>query len=180
MPAQYKGVPEGASAVIPRLVCRDVEAETEFCCEALGAVEAARRPGPDGRVAHVMLKFGPAMLMLESEWPTLPSRAPNPDGSSPVVIYLYVEDVDATVERALNQGGKLMVAVQTQFWGDRIGWLQDPAGHMWTIATRVEETTEDVRRERWSKTLPAGNPPELPRWGPKTKTVNCVHRKCQL
>ena len=57
MAAQYKGIPEGASAVIPRLVCRDVEAEIEFCCEALGAVEGGRRPGPDGRAAHAMLKF---------------------------------------------------------------------------------------------------------------------------
>lgn len=153
MTAQYKGVPEGASAVIPRLVCRDVEAQIEFCCEALGAVEVLRRPGPDGRAAHAMLKFGPAMLMLEAEWPTLPRGAPNPDGSSPVIIYLYVEDVDTTVERALSLGGKLVVPVETHFWGDRMGWIQDPAGHMWTIATRVEETTEDQRRERWSKTL---------------------------
>jgi PhnB protein len=57
MAAQYKGVPEGASAVIPRLFCRDVEAQIEFCCEALGAVEGVRRPGPDGRAAHAMLKF---------------------------------------------------------------------------------------------------------------------------
>ena len=153
MAAQYKGVPEGASAVIPRLVCRDVEAEIKFCCEALGAMEAGRRPGPNGRAAHVMLKFGSAMLMLEAEWPTLPSRAPNPDGSSPVLIYLYVEDVDMTVERALKFGGKLVVPIESHFWGDRIGWVQDPAGHMWTIATRVEETTEDQRQERWSKIL---------------------------
>ena len=154
MAAQYKGVPEGASAIIPRLFCHDVEAEIEFCCEALGAVEGGRRPGPDGRAAHAMLKFGPAMLMLEGEWPTLPSRPPKRDGSSPVVIYLYVEDVDATVERALKRGGKLVVPVEAHFWGDRIGWVQDPSGHMWTIATRVEETTEDQRRERWSKILP--------------------------
>ena len=153
MLAQFKGVPEGASAVIPRLICRDVEAQIEFCCEALGAVEILRRPGPDGRAAHAMLKFGPAMLMLEAESPTLPSRAPNPDGSSPVVIYVYVEDVDTTVERALTHGGKLVVPIATHFWGDRMGWVQDPAGHMWTIATRVEETTEDQRRERWLKTL---------------------------
>ena len=150
---EYKGVPEGASAVIPRLVCHDVEAEIEFCCKALGAIEALRRPAPDGRVGHAMLKFGPAMLMLEAEWPTLPSRAPKPDGSSPVVIYLYVEDVDAVVERGLKLGGKLVVPVETQFWGDRIGWLQDPAGHMWTLATRVEDTTEEQRRSRWSKIL---------------------------
>lgn len=143
MAAEHKGVPAGAAAVIPRLVCRDVEAEIEFCRDALGAVETVRRPGPDGRTAHAMLMFGPAMLMLESEWPALPSRAPNADGSSPVVIFLYVEDVDAVVERAVSRGGKIAVPVETHFWGDRIGWVQDPKGHMWTIATRVEETTEE-------------------------------------
>jgi PhnB protein len=150
---QYKGIPEGASAVIPRLICRDVDAEIDFCREALHAVEGVRRPGPDGRTAHAMLLFGPAMLMLEAEWPGVPSKPPAGDGSSPVVIYLYVEDVDATVERALNRGAKLVVPIQTQFWGDRLGWIQDPAGHMWTIASRVEETTEEQRRDRWSQVL---------------------------
>lgn len=98
-----------------------------------------------------MLKFGPAMLMLEAEWPTLPSRAPNSDGSSPVVIYLYVDDVDARVQRSLSFGAELVVPVESQFWGDRIGWVKDPEGHMWTIATRLEETTEGERRERWAK-----------------------------
>jgi PhnB protein len=149
----YKGVPAGASAIIPRLVCRDVAAESDFCREAFGAVESLRRPGPDGKVAHALLVFGPAMLMLEAEWPTLPSRAPDLDGSSPVVIYVYVEDVDATVGRALARGAVLVVPVATQFWGDRIGWIRDPEGHVWTIATRVEDTTEDQRSKRWSDVL---------------------------
>jgi len=153
MASQYKGVPEGASAIIPRLYCRDVEAQIEFCCEVLGAVEGVRRAGPNGRAQHAMLRFGPAMLMIEAENPEVPTRPPNLDGSSPVVIYLYVEDVDATVERALKRGGKLIVPVETHFWGDRIGWVQDPSGHMWTIATGVEETTENQRSERWSKML---------------------------
>jgi PhnB protein len=153
MTTQGQGIPAGASAIIPRLVCRDVEAEVDFCCQTFGAVERVRRAGPDGKVAHAMLLFGPAMLMLEAEWPTLPSRAPNLDGSSPVVIYAYVADVDATVGRALARGAMLVVPVETQFWGDRIGWVRDPAGHMWTIATRVEDTSEDERRERWSGML---------------------------
>ena len=153
MASQYKRVPAGASPIIPRLYCHDVEAQIDFCCQALGAVEGVRRPGPNGRAQHAMLLFGPAMLMVEAENPEVPTRPPNPDGSSPVVIYLYVEDVDATVARALERGGKLVVPVATHFWGDRIGWVQDPSGHMWTIATRVEETTEDQRRLRWSKIL---------------------------
>jgi PhnB protein len=153
MTTEYKGVPAGASAIIPRLVCRDVEAQIDFCRETFGAVEGVRRPGPDGRVAHAMLLFGPSMLMLEAEQPTLPSRAPQGDGSSPVVIYVYVGDVDSTVERALARGAMLVTPVKTQFWGDRIGWVLDPSGHMWTIATRVEETSEEQRRQRWSGIL---------------------------
>lgn len=151
--AAKNGVPEGASAIIPRLYCRDVEAEIAFCREALGATEALRRPGLDGRTQHALLLFGAAMLMVEGENSEVPSRPPDPDGSSPVVLYLYVEDVDATVARALAHGGKLIVPVETHFWGDRIGWVQDSEGHMWTIATRVEDTSEQQRSERWNEIL---------------------------
>lgn len=160
MSAKYAGVPEGASAIIPRLYCRNVEAEIEFCCEVFGAVESLRRPGPDGRAQHAMLLFGSAMLMIEGETSAVPTRCPNPDGSSPVVIYVYVEDVDATVNRALHRGAALVVPVETHFWGDRIGWVQDPEGHMWTVATRVEQTTEPQRQERWSAALAAGQTKE--------------------
>jgi PhnB protein len=148
--AAVKGIPEGASVVIPRLYCRDVAAEIDFCKNTFGAVEGVRRPAADGTVAHALLTIGPAMIMIEAEWPEVASRAPQPDGSSPVVIYVYVEDVDKTVERAVVGGAKILVPVATQFWGDRLGWVMDPAGHVWTIATRVEETTEGERQHRWS------------------------------
>lgn len=150
MTSTAKPLPEGASVVIPRLFCRDVAAAIDFCKNTFGAVERLRRAGPDGTVAHAMLTIGPAMLMIDAEWPGLASRAPQLDGSSPVVIYVYVEDVDKTVERAVAGGAKILFPVANQFWGDRIGWVMDPSGHVWTIATRIEETSEDQRRERWS------------------------------
>jgi PhnB protein len=150
MTSTARQLPEGASVVIPRLYCRDVAAAIEFCKNTFNAVERVRRPGPDGGVAHALMTIGPAMIMFEAEWPVMPSRAPTPDGSSPVVIFVYVEDVDSTVERAVTGGAKVLMPVADQFWGDRIGWVMDPSGHVWTIATRVEETTEDQRRERWS------------------------------
>src|SRR6516162_7730380 len=103
-----KEVPEGASAVIPRLFCRDVAAEIDFCVKTFGDVEKVRSPGPDGTAAHALLTIGPSMVMIEAEWPGLTSRAPQPDGSSPVVIYVYVEDVDKTVERAVAIGAKVL------------------------------------------------------------------------
>jgi len=146
-----KGVPEGASPIIPRLFCSDPAAEIDFCVTTFGAVEGLRRPGPDGKVAHAMMFFSGAMLMIEAEWPTLSSRAPKPDGSSPVVIFVYVEDVDKTIERGVAAGGQVLIPAQNQFWGDRTAWLMDPAGHVWTVATRIEETTEDQRKERWDR-----------------------------
>ena len=148
-----KGIPEGASVVIPRLFCRDVEAEIDFCKNTFGAVEGVRRPGPDGTVAHALMTIGPAMIMIEAEWPGLASRAPKPDGSSPVVIYVYVEDVDKTVERAVAGRAKVLFPVANQFWGDRIGWVMDPSGHVWTIATRIEEPTEEERQKRLATML---------------------------
>lgn len=153
MAAHVKGIPDDSSVVIPRLVCRDPASAIDFCTSTFDAVELGRRPGPDGKVAHALMKLGPAMIMIEAEWPTLPSRAPAPDGSSPVVIFVYVEDVDQTVERAVDRGAQVLVPAQDQFWGDRIAWIMDPSGHVWTIATRVEETSAEERDDRWSNIL---------------------------
>jgi PhnB protein len=148
-----KGIPEGSSVVIPRLVCRDPAATIAFCAQVLGAVELNRRPGPDGTIAHALMTIGPAMIMIEGEWPTLPSRAPKADGSSPVVIFVYVPDVDQAVERAIAAGAQVLVPLQDQFWGDRIAWIMDPSGHVWTLATRIEDTTAQERTDRWTAIL---------------------------
>lgn len=153
MVSKVKGIPDGASVIIPRLVCRDISAEIDFCARTFAAVERGRRPGPDGKVAHALMTIGPAMIMIECEWPTLTSRAPNPDGSSPVVIYVYVDDVDQTVERAIAGGAKVLIPAKDQFWGDRTAWIMDPSGHVWTVATRIEETSEQERKDRWSDIL---------------------------
>jgi PhnB protein len=153
MPSKVKGIPDGASVVIPRLVCRDPATAIAFCARAFNAVERVRRPGPDGTVAHALMAIGPAMIMIEAEWPTLPSRAPKPDGSSPVVMYIYVDDVDHTVERAIAGGAQVLIPAKDQFWGDRTASIMDPSGHVWTIATRIEETSEQERKDRWSGIL---------------------------
>ena len=153
MTSKVKGIPDGASVVIPRLTCRDPAAAIDFCANTFGAVERVRRPGPDGTVAHALMTIGPAMIMIEAEWPTLTSRAPTPDGSSPVVMFVYVEGVDHTVERAIAGGAQVLIPAQDQFWGDRTAQIMDPSGHVWTIATRIEETSEQERKDRWSGIL---------------------------
>lgn len=151
------GIPAGASVLIPRLVCRDPVSAIEFYVRVFGAVDRLRRPGPDGSVAHAMLTIGPQMLMVEAEWPTLKSRAPKMDGSSPVVMYLYVEDVDRTLADAIAARAQVLMPLTDQFWGDRTAWIMDPSGHVWTIASRIKETTEEERKRRWSEIQGAMN-----------------------
>ena len=90
--------------VIPMLVCLDGASEIEFCKSAFGAVELSRRTSPDGSVVHATLRIGQAMVMVHGLFPTLASRAPESDGSSPVVIYVYVDDADIVIERAWRPG----------------------------------------------------------------------------
>ena len=148
--SSVKGIPENSSVLIPMLVCRDPTAQVAFCKTTFGAAELGSRPGPDGTIVHALLSIGGAMVIIEGEWPTLASRAPQPDGSSPVVIFVYVEDVDAVIERAVAAGAKVLIPAKDQFWGDRTGRILDPMGHVWTVATRIEETSTEERKERWS------------------------------
>jgi PhnB protein len=149
-------LPDNTSLVMPRLVCEDAAAEMEFCLRTFEAEELNRRPGPEGKVAHGLMKVSGEMIMIEGIWPGLPSRAPAPDASSPVVIFVYVPDVDATVARAVANGARVLVPVQDQFWGDRIAWFIDPAGHVWTVASRIEDTSVAERTARWDKILAEG------------------------
>lgn len=146
-----KSLPEGVQAVFPMLVCRSPEAEMNFCESAFGAVEQVRRPGPDGSPIHIAMRINGAFLVVQSEVPdVVASRAPVADGSSPVVIFVYVADVDDAVERAVAGGAKVLSPAKNQFWGDRTARILDPSGHVWMVASRIEETTEQERAERWS------------------------------
>jgi len=127
--------------VIPMLVCLDAASEIDFCKTAFGAVELSRRSGPDGTVVHATLAIGEAMIMVHGEFPALASRAPESDGSSPVVIYLYVEDADAVIARAVAAGARVLIPAANQFWGDRVGRIIDPSGHVWNVASRVQEAS---------------------------------------
>src|SRR5260221_6808365 len=122
--------PDGVRGVIPMLVCLDGASEIDFCKTAFAAVELSRRSGPDGTVVHATLTIGESMLMIHGEFPALVGRAPQSDGSSSVVIYIYVDDVDTVTARAVVAGARVLIPVANQFWGDRMGRITDPAGHV--------------------------------------------------
>jgi len=126
--------PNNVRAVIPMLICRDAAAEIQFCKDVFGAEENSRRTAPDGKVVHATLSIGQSLLMIHGEFPSLASRAPERDGSSPVVIYIQVENVDFVVQRAVAAGARVLISVKDQPWGDRVGRIIDPSGHVWNVA----------------------------------------------
>ena len=110
-----------------------------------------RREDLNGKLVHGLVGIGPSLVMIESEWPQVTNRAPELNGSTPVVVYVYVEDVDATVGRASAFGARTLDPAQDQPWGDRTAWIMDLQGHVWTVASRVEEMSEEERRRRIAK-----------------------------
>lgn len=123
--------------LVPMLVCRDAAEEIAFCKAAFGAVELSRRTASDGSVVHATLMIHQSLFMVHDVSPHLASQPPALDGSSCVVTYLYGEEVDSVIEKAVLAGAKVLMPAADQFWGDRVGRVIDPAGHVWNIASRL-------------------------------------------
>ena len=136
-------IPPGMHTITPHLVCKDAAAAIEFYKEAFGAVEEMRLPGPDGKLMHAMLRIGDSKLMLVDEFPDMHVRGPQALGGSPVTIHLSVTDADAAFRRATAAGASVRMPVTDMFWGARYGLVQDPSGHLWSIATQVRNLTPE-------------------------------------
>jgi PhnB protein len=146
--ADVKPIPDEYPQVTPYLCVDGAGAAIEFYREVLGATERARLAGPDGKVAHAELQLGDSLIMLADEYPELGIRSPKALGGSPVTISVYVEDVDAAFDRALQAGAKALRPVEDQFYGDRSGQLEDPFGHRWSVASHVEDVPPDEMAKR--------------------------------
>jgi len=148
MANKVKAVPDGYHTVTPYLTIRNAAAALAFYKKAFGADELFRVAAPDGKVGHAEIRIGDSSIMLSDEFPEMGAQSPESLGGSPVMIHLYVENVDALVERAVNAGGKLERPVADQFYGDRGGMVTDPFGHKWWIATHVEDVPPDELERR--------------------------------
>jgi PhnB protein len=143
-----KAIPEGYHAVTPYLIFDRAGEAIAFYKNALGAAEVMRMDGPGGKVMHAEIRIGDSRIMLADEHPEMQALSPKTVGGSPVSIHLYVEDVDAAVERAVKAGAKLIRPVTDQFYGDRAGGIEDPFGYRWHIATHKEDLSMDEIRQR--------------------------------
>ena len=143
-----KPIPEGYHTVTPYLIVKGGAEAIEFYCKAFGAEEVMRLPAPGGKVGHAEIQIGDSRIMLADEVPEMGFLSPASLGGAAVSICLYVEDVDAVFQRALDAGGKQQRPVQDQFYGDRSGTLEDPYGHSWTVATHTEDLSPEEIQQR--------------------------------
>ncbi len=149
MKGKVKPIPEGYRTLTPSLTVSDGARAIEFYKNGLGAEERYRMPTPDGKhVIHAELKIGDSVFMLGEEMASGGCRSPQSFGGTPVAFYVYVEDVDSAFERAVAAGAEVKMPVENMFWGDRIGSVTDPSGHVWTLATHVEEVSPEEMAKR--------------------------------
>jgi PhnB protein len=133
-------------AVIPYLVVDGAADAIAFYERAFGAEVVTRMDMPDGNVAHASLNFGGSQVMLSDPFEQAPYKPPA--GAPSGGIYLYVDDVDAVYQQAVDAGATASAPIEDMFWGDRWGRVEDPFGHVWEIATRKEEVTPEEMDRR--------------------------------
>ncbi len=148
-----KAIPDGYHSVTPYLIVSDAARALEFYKQAFGAVELMRLDGPNGKIMHAEVKIGDSPVMLADEFPEMDAISPQTLKGTPVSLMIYVEDVDVRFKQAVSAGAKVQREVQDQFYGDRSGTLVDPFGHVWSIATHVEDVTVEQVRERLAQMM---------------------------
>ena len=150
MTAKPNPIPETYRRVTPCLVVQGAAKALDFYADAFGATERMRFPGPYGAVAHAEIQIGDAVVIVEDEDPQRGTTAPPTGGlaGTPVFQFIYVEDVDATVARAVELGATLRRGPEDQFYGDRDGFIVDPFGHGWVVATHVEDVVPEEMARR--------------------------------
>jgi len=143
-----KPIPDGYNTISPYLCVEGAQEAIAFYTQAFGAKERGRMQSPDGKIAHAELEIGDSVVMLSDGFPQFSTKPPRELGGTSTSIMMYVEDVDAVVKQALDAGAALEREVEDQFWGDRFGAVVDPFGHVWSIATRVEDVPPEEMANR--------------------------------
>ena len=151
--ADVKPIPDGYPRVTPYLCVDGADAAIEFYTKVLGAHERMRMPAPDGKIGHAELLVGESVVMLADEAPEMGVLSPKTIGGSPVTISVYVDDVDATFNAALEAGATSVRPLENQFYGDRSGQFEDPFGHRWSIATHIEDVPPDEMEKRMAELM---------------------------
>ncbi len=151
--ANVKPIPDGYSTVTPYLFIKGAANAIDYYKKIFGAKEIMRLDGPHGLVGHAELRIGDSLLMLSDENPQWGTKGPQTLGGSASSLHIYVKNADAVVESAVAAGGQLIRPVKDQFYGDRSGTLIDPFGHIWSVATHVEDVSPAEIKRRMAAAM---------------------------
>ncbi|MDH6117523.1 VOC family protein [Kitasatospora sp. GAS204B] len=152
-----KPIPDNYPRVSPYLFISGAAAAIDFYTSVLGAEQRGDRMlGPDGRIGHAELSIGDSVIMLADENPEIGVRSPKTVGGSPVLLSVYVADVDAVWAKAIAAGAVELRPLANQFYGDRTGTFEDPFGHRWSVASHVEDVPPAEMAAR-AKAVMGGN-----------------------
>jgi PhnB protein len=147
MPKKVRPIPKGYHAVSPSLTQDDAAQTIEFCKKAFGAKLLMRMQAPSGKIMHAEVLIGDSIVMLNDVMQ---------EPAQPANLFLYVQDVDRTMSRALKAGATVLMPPQDMFWGDRFGRIQDPSGNRWGIATHREDVSPKEMKKRAAAAFSAG------------------------
>jgi PhnB protein len=150
-----KPIPEGYHTLTPALDVDNAAEAIEFYKRAFGAKERLRMDAPDGRIAHAELEIGDSTLMVADPFPQASTRPPKELGGTSVNLFMYVEDVDTSFQRAVDAGATVTMPLDDMFWGDRFGTVTDPYGHTWSLATHVEDVSPEEMAKRSEEAMAA-------------------------
>jgi PhnB protein len=141
-------------ALTPHIVVKGAAKAIQFYVDAFEASEIYRLSEPgSGKIGHAELAVGDGKLMLADEYPDWGALSPTSIGGSPVSMHLYVDDVDAVVERATRFGATVLRQAKDEFFGDRVATIVDPFGHRWQLATRKENVAPAEMQKRWTEMM---------------------------
>jgi len=143
-----KPIPDDYHTITPYLTTRNTSEAIKFYKKAFGACESGRLVMPDGGIAHAEIQIGDSKIMISEESEDWGNLSPQALNGSPVNLCIYVEDVDAVFAKAIDAGATMLREVEDQFYGDRMGSLTDPFGHVWSIMTQQEELTFEEMQKR--------------------------------
>jgi PhnB protein len=146
-------IPQDIPQVIPYLTVDGADKAITFYATVFGAKERMRMNGPDGKVAHAEIEIGTGMVMLADTFPEMGGQSPKELGGSPVTVMVYVEDVDSCFTRALDNGATENRKLEDQFYGDRSGSFTDPFGHIWYVATHIEDVSDEEMAKRAAEAM---------------------------
>jgi PhnB protein len=143
-----KPIPDDYPTVCPYLLIEGAAKAINFYKQVFGATERLRMDDPEGKVGHAELVIGNSVVMLADQYLEMDIKGPKVLGGTPVVLSIYVADVDASISRATLLGAKVTRPVENKFYGDRVGQIEDPFGHAWSIQTHIEDVSPNEMHRR--------------------------------